>query len=189
MSKKMTIDVDNFPNGFYETTLNTDIPVEAIDITELQWQEFIDNNGTRKWNPGTLSIDSYEDATLVLEHKSLAKNNIDTVSEQQRQQYITSGSGQSLTYQEKSEEASDFISAGSPADLTPYPFIQAEVNATGKTATTASNDILTSQSLWITKGALIEEYRIKSKMDIAGATTLSEIDTIVATAKSNIETV
>lgn len=189
MSKKLTIDVNNFPTGFYETTLNTNIPVEAIDITEIQWQEFMDNPGTRKWNTTTLAVDVYEDAAIVSDYKLIQIAVIDNLSEIQRTQYITSGSGQALTYQEKSEEASDYIAAGSPVDLTPYPFIQAEVNATGKTATVASNDILTAQSLWITKGSLIEEHRIKAKIDINAATTLTDIDNIVATAQTNIESV
>ena len=189
MSKKLIIDGDNFAIGFYETTINTNIPVEAIDITEGQWQELLDNPGTRKWNTSTLAVDLYEDAGIVSDYKLTQETLIDNLSEAQRTVYITPGAGQSLTYQEKSEEASDYIAAGSPVDLTPYPFIQGEVNATGKTAAVASNDILAAQSLWITKGSLIEEHRIKAKIDINAATTLTDIDNIVTAAITNIESV
>lgn len=187
MSKKLIIDIDNFPIGFYETEIHTSIPVEAIDITEEQWQEFIENPGLRKWNLTTLEVDVYIPSIDINIEKSNAQYQIDAISETQRLKYITSGYGQTLTYQEKAEEASDYIVAGSPVDLTPYPFIQAEANATGKDATTAANDILVAQSLWISKGSSIEEKRIKAKIDIDNAITLDDITNIVTLAISSIE--
>lgn len=189
MSKKMTIDINKFPSGFYDTTINIDIPVSAIDITESQWQEFIDNTGTRKWNTSINDIEIIDITPSLEEYKKTKIEKIDIISENQRLKYITGGAGQALTYQEKSEQASDYIVASSPVDLTPYPFIQAEVNATGKDSTTVANDILAAQSLWISKGSSIEEYRIKAKIDLLNATLSSDIDNIFTLAQSNIESI
>lgn len=186
--KKMIIDGNNFPTAFYDTNLNTSIPNDAIDISETDWLEFINNQGTRKWDTILNQIEIFTPIPISLElHKTNCKKIIDNVAEQRRLNYITPGSGQSLTYQEKALEADKYITDGSPVDLTPYPFIQAEVNATGKTAINTSNDILAAQALWITKGALIEEHRIKNKIDIDSSTSVSEIDSIVSNAKTNIE--
>lgn len=42
---------DGLPLGFYSLDVNgSNIPKGAIKINDDQWQEFIDNNGLRKWN-------------------------------------------------------------------------------------------------------------------------------------------
>lgn len=176
--KKMIIDSNNLPTAFYDTDIHTTIPVGAIDITDEQWQDLVDNQDSRKWDVDSGLVIDYIQLIDLTEYKLTQLNRIDSLAEHARSKYITAGYGQMLTYQEKSDEASDYLVAGSPVDLTGYPFIQAEVNATGKTATVASNDILDAQSLWITKGALIEEYRLKGKIDIKAALTIDDIDTI-----------
>jgi len=76
MSKQMTTDVDNLPTAFYETTINTNIPAEAFDITEAQWQEFIDNPGERVWNPSTLEVDVYTPTLTLTETKDLKQTEL-----------------------------------------------------------------------------------------------------------------
>ncbi len=44
-----TIDAENFPTGFYTPAIHgTNIPVDAVEITEGQWQELVQNHGFRK---------------------------------------------------------------------------------------------------------------------------------------------
>ena len=48
-----TFDDDGFPTGFYSTILFGDeYPDDAIEITNEQWLEFINNSGRRKWVDG-----------------------------------------------------------------------------------------------------------------------------------------
>lgn len=104
-----------------------------------------------------------------------AKAEVDRVAERARLRYVTSGSGQAMTYAEKSDEAADYVAAGYPADLSSYPFLQAEVNATGKLASTAADDILAQKSAWIIVGAAIEEARLLGKKNIDAASTENDI--------------
>lgn len=126
------------------------------------------------------------DSIYLTQIKNAAKNEIDSKSENVRLKYITGGAGQALVYNEKAEESADYIAAGSPADLTNYPFIQAEVNATGKSATQCANDILAQKAVWITKGAQIEQIRIGSKTTIDLATSVVEVELERVTALSEL---
>jgi len=46
-------DNDGFPIAFYSPDIHGDnIPAAAIQIRDEQWQEFISNNGLRKWADG-----------------------------------------------------------------------------------------------------------------------------------------
>lgn len=104
-----------------------------------------------------------------------AKVEVDRVAERARLKYVTFGSGQAMTYAEKSDEAADYVAAGYPVDLSSYPFLQAEVNATGKTPVAAADDILMQKSAWIVVGAAIEEARLLGKKNIDAAGTENEI--------------
>jgi len=49
--KYAVFDENGFPKAFYDKAIHGDnIPAEAIEITEEQWQEFINNQGRRKWD-------------------------------------------------------------------------------------------------------------------------------------------
>lgn len=100
------------------------------------------------------------------ELKINAKKKIDETAENVRLNYITSGSGQGIVYQEKVDEASDFIAEGYPKLTDNYPFIRAEVNATGKTSKQVVDDIIAAKSTCISKLAVIEEERLKGKKKI-----------------------
>jgi len=102
--------------------------------------------------------------------KQHAKLLVDEMAESVRLRYITTGLGQSMTYQEKVDEATDYVAAGYPQDLTPYPFIDAEVSATGLIAQIVADNILKKRTIWIKKSAKIEKERIKGKTNIDSAT-------------------
>lgn len=126
------------------------------------------------------------DSIYLTQIKDAAKQDIDNTAERIRLKYITGGAGQALVYNEKGEEAADYIAAGSPVDLANYPFIQAEVNATGKSATQCANDILAQKAAWITKGAQIEQVRIGAKTTIDLATSIVEVELEKVTALSEL---
>ncbi len=48
-----TFDDDGFPTGFYSNMLHgNDFPEDAVEISNAQWLEFINNSGRRKWVDG-----------------------------------------------------------------------------------------------------------------------------------------
>ena len=54
---KAKFDKDGFPTAFYDTRAYTDtsfIPDDTIEITEDQWQEFLNNAGRKKWLDGKI---------------------------------------------------------------------------------------------------------------------------------------
>lgn len=58
--KYAIFDEKGFPKGFYSKDIHGyDIPKEAIQITDEQWQEFISNQGRRKWDFKTNSVIEY----------------------------------------------------------------------------------------------------------------------------------
>jgi hypothetical protein len=103
--------------------------------------------------------------------QTTAFNRIDQAAERARLRFITGGIGQALVYQEKAEQASDYVAAGYPSDLLSYPYLQAEVNATGKSSKDIAKGILHQRSIWIRTGASIEEARLRGKEAVRAATT------------------
>lgn len=116
-------------------------------------------------------------------HQASAFNRIDQCAERARLRHITGGIGQALVYQEKAEQAVDYITAGYPSDLSSYPYLQAEANATGKNSIQIADDVLTQRSAWIAVGADIEEARLRGKKTIREAT---DIDSITTTRDATI---
>jgi len=106
-----------------------------------------------------------------------------------RQKYITTLTGQDDVYREKISEAIAHASANYPADLTNYPFINAEVQATGSTPQQASDSIIAARTIWTTKMAAIEQIRRKFKIDIDNATTIEEVETIKTNAITALQAV
>lgn len=53
MTKFAILDTDGLPLAFYAEEIHGDaIPSEAIEISDEQWREFINNSGRRKWLNG-----------------------------------------------------------------------------------------------------------------------------------------
>lgn len=111
-----------------------------------------------------------------------AFNRIDQCAERARLRHITGGIGQALVYQEKAEQAVDYITAGYPSDLSSYPYLQAEAAATGKDSVQIADDVLTHRSVWIRTCAEIEYERLRGKKAIREATDIESITTSRDTA-------
>jgi len=134
------------------------------------------------WDAATAAgtITEYVVATVAIDdEKTAAKLFIDMKAGEARERFITVASGQEMTYQEKSEQAADFAAAAYPADTSNYPFIQAEMEATGKTKEQTADDILAQRTAWIAVGATIEKHRLGGKKQIDEAITTDDISTIV----------
>ena len=140
--------------GYDKTTRNEviitahgDIPSNiTLQVPQTEFDE---------WNATT----SLWETSLVNAQLS-GKFDIDKAAETARHRYITQGSGQAMVYQEKAAQATAFILAGYPADLTGYLLIEAEANATGKSATDAADDIIVQRNSWLVLGSAIEERRL-----------------------------
>jgi hypothetical protein len=78
--------------------------------------------------------------------------------------HTVSNIGQTMVYQEKADEAADFIAANYPDTLSGYPLIEAEVNATGKSGEEVANGIIEQRAIWLHNAAKIEEIRLRGKM-------------------------
>jgi hypothetical protein len=52
--KYTTLDANGLPTAFYSDDIHENIPVDAIQITDEQWQECINNQGTRQFIDGVL---------------------------------------------------------------------------------------------------------------------------------------
>ena len=50
MKKFAQFNEQGVPTAFYSDDINTNIPTDAVEITEAQWLEFIENQGRRKWD-------------------------------------------------------------------------------------------------------------------------------------------
>lgn len=131
----------------------------------------------------------------LADKKMYAIKTIEAVAETARRRYITDGAGQAMTYQEKGEEAADYVAAGypaatgSPPTYAGYPFIQAEVEATGKTSTQAADDIIAQKSVWIAVGATIEKERVGGKKAVNEATTNQGVTTARDNAVSALDAI
>jgi len=118
--------------------------------------------------------------TTLDERKAAAKLHIDVLAELSRQRFISPGAGQVATYQEKAEQAVDFVAAGYPeADIANYPFIHAEVQALGGNGRQAADGILVARSLWIMAGAAVERIRLGAKKAVMDCTTEEEVQLAV----------
>ncbi len=105
---------------------------------------------------------------------------VDAAAGAARARYITIAPGQEATYLIKAAQAAAF-KAGGYAGATPG-LVQAEVDATGATAQSAADSILTQQAAWEFKAGQIESVRRSAKVLVAAATTEAGIKSIIDAA-------
>lgn len=120
--------------------------------------------------------DDLEMAIHIVALGNQYKSEIDNFAGELRSKYISTIPGQAEVYQEKYDQAVDHAANAYPADLTDYPLIQAEVDATSLTAQQATDAILAARTNWLTSMAAIETERRKGKVNIDAATDLASIE-------------
>jgi len=101
-------------------------------------------------------------------------NDIDSAAGMARSRYITTVAGQEATYLSKAADADRYKAAGYPADTSSYPWVESEMSATGMTAQQSTDGIIVQRDAWNTLGAIIESERIKGKISVSQAVTISE---------------
>ena len=116
---------------------------------------------------------------------------IDTAAGRARQRYITTSPGQDATYTVKYAESLNYIAAGYPSDLSPYPFIAGESQPnTWMTPTQAATRIATIGGYWREViGPAVEAARINGKDALDSLTDPAAIDAHVAAVVANLDAI
>lgn len=93
---------------------------------------------------------------------------IDAAAEVERGRYITSGSGQAMTYQAKAAEALALAADPAP-DHAAYPLLSAEVGITAPDLTGVGAVVRGAYAAWQVIGAAIERARLAGKVAVMAA--------------------
>lgn len=100
--------------------------------------------------------------------KQTLKGDVDRAAELERLKYITPGTGQAMTYQQKVSEAQAFKSANDPQP-SDYPILSSEVGITAETLNDVADVVLAAFAQWQQIGAMIESIRLGAKRVIDAA--------------------
>ena len=106
--------------------------------------------------------------TALANIKQSLKSIVDAEAEAERLNYITPGTGQAMTYQQKVAEAQAFKAASNPK-ASDYPILSSEVSITAETLEEIANIVLAAFGQWQQIGAMIESIRLGAKRDIDAA--------------------
>lgn len=96
------------------------------------------------------------------------KETVDKAAEAERLKYITPGTGQAMTYQQKVAEAQAFKATSNP-NTEDYPILATEVGITAPTLVEVADTVLAAYHQWQQIGAMIEAVRLGAKRDIDAA--------------------
>ena len=106
--------------------------------------------------------------------KDALRQRIDQEAEACREQYITPGAGQAMTYQQKAAEAVEYlrqVDAGQTPSPENFPLLAAEVGITADDMIGVASVVNGAHQQWKQVGGLIESIRLKAKQDIDAAET------------------
>ncbi len=107
----------------------------------------------------------------LAQSKASLKSAIDTAAEGERRKYITPGSGQAMTYMQKSDEAARFLASTDP-DPAAFPLLAAEVGITAPSIGQVAAIVNGAYAQWQVIGAAIEAARLGTKASIDAAETI-----------------
>ncbi|WP_182417152.1 hypothetical protein [Bartonella sp. HY038] len=158
-----------------ELTLSDDI---AKKINEIM----VDKNWQKK-----------QQQNVLASAKINLKRQIDIDAEAERLKYITPGVGQSMTYQEKVNQAANYSKAlaahlKDPDNLkapneNEYLLLKSSLGIDGETLAEVAENITWAYALWEQVGAAIETIRLQTKAAIDTATTVEEAQGIFDAVK------
>lgn len=116
----------------------------------------------------------------IVGHRAKAVAQVNQMIGDTRLLFITDIPGQGAIYAEKEAEAIDYLSHDpEPTDLTPYPFIDQEMIATGMTGYECAQLFLNMAALWRPLGAQLEGLRIGYNQQINAALSKPDIDLLL----------
>ena len=119
--------------------------------------------------------------------KSVAFDAVKAATGAVRLRFLTDIPGQELIYNEKRQEATLFLALDpAPTDLTPYPFLAAEVGITAPTAAEVAAVFLARAALWVEVGAALEAIRLSTVQRIETALTEAEIADAVSAMEQEL---
>lgn len=105
---------------------------------------------------------------------------IDTAAERTRQHAKTAGVQQQVVYELKYLEAVRYLATTpEPVVLDGFPFIQAEVEATGATPHAVASTFSSHHTAWVLQCAEIERIRISAKVQILNETTVEGVAAVL----------
>ena len=90
-------------------------------------------------------------------------------------QFITPGSGQSMSYQEKTREAQRYVDSNGAGE---YPLLSKEVGITSETLEGVAMLVLAMHNEWLDVGGKIERARLLAKKQVDEASTVGEVRAI-----------
>ncbi|PZR86249.1 MAG: hypothetical protein DI537_29065 [Stutzerimonas stutzeri] len=128
--------------------------------------------------PVVVEPDPSDDLDLV-QWKALLTSDIDASAEIARLRYITGGSGQAMTYQQKAQEAALCLADSAPVEEN-YPLLSVEVGITASTLIDVAQIVNAAYRSWLQIGAQIEALRLSGKSAVSGAATIADAKTAAA---------
>ena len=158
----------------------------ALNVVSLTADQFrtVSGPGRWDWNDGhPVLVPPAPPALNVAQARALAS--IDAAAEAARTLFLTPGSGQALEYQATQADAERAVADPEPLTAAAYPWLEAErlaLAAVGTAATLSevADLVLQQQAAWTQVGAAIKEIRRTAKMQVAAATTASEVEAVLA---------
>lgn len=109
---------------------------------------------------------------------------IDSEAEKARLLWITPGAGQAAAYLLKKEEANAFLAlspqdqaAAQPQD---WPMLASEIGITSETLLGVAQVVRGMYQLWVGVASAIENTRLGAKAAVTAATSVAQIDAVVA---------
>jgi hypothetical protein len=122
---------------------------------------------------GILNVSAFKSRTDAEQHYLSL---VDNAAEDARMRHLTPGTGQSMTYEAKHQEA---LAGGGP-------MIAAEAEALDMTQQEVIDSVLTARQHWQALGAQIEAARLKAKKAIRKAAVAAEMHTIYQQFKRSL---
>lgn len=125
----------------------------------------------------TFLADGYDPREDIAILRASAIGIVDEAAERIRLRYITPGTGQAQIYAEKKAQATAWQNATTQErrDLTKWPLLEAEVDATELAPAAAVARILQANNAWQTAAAKIERVRVRAKRLLDAAATHEEV--------------
>jgi hypothetical protein len=128
----------------------------------------------------TLSRSVGSKAAQLARHRATAIDEVGAITDRVRRLFITSIAGQEMIYLAKEREAQEYLSASpAPGDLSGFPFLAAEVLASGLPVFQVAEIILFKADQWRAVGAQIEALRSGVGIAIGGASSAGEITVVL----------
>lgn len=158
--------------AFFDDSIPVPIPGDAISVSELDRDALlnaINSGGSFKLVNGKL-VPVPPKPELLSVIKVALRQHVDAQAEVERLKYITPGTGQAMTYQQKVAEAQSYKSATNPNPEN-YPILASEVGITAPTLSEVADTVLAAYRQWQQIGAMIEAIRLGAKRDIDASVT------------------